>query len=115
MLSSDIIAFRNARNWKQFHAPKNLAISIAVEAAELLELFQWVDDLPSDKRTAAAEEIADIYIYLTTLAHDLNISIDGAVRDKLAKNAVKYPVEKCYGRAEKYNVLGGNGTWHSAE
>jgi len=99
----DIIAFRDARNWKQFHTPKNLAISIAVEAAELLELFQWTDELPADKRTAVAEEIADIYIYLVTLAHDLCISIEGAVEDKLEKNGQKYPVSKSYGNAKKYN------------
>jgi NTP pyrophosphatase (non-canonical NTP hydrolase) len=99
---SNIIAFRNARNWKQYHTPKNLAASIAIEAAELLEIFQWVEDLPSDKRTAAAEEIADIYIYLATLAYDLDISIEGAVEDKLKKNGKKYPVDKCYGKADKY-------------
>jgi len=105
LFDNDIIRFRNDRNWAQYHSPKNLAISISIEAAELLELFQWRDGLPSDKRTAAAEEIADVYIYLVTLAHDLNISIEGAVKDKLEKNGKKYPVDKSYGNAKKYNEL----------
>ncbi|MFA4972880.1 MAG: nucleotide pyrophosphohydrolase [bacterium] len=102
IFETNIIHFRNARDWKQYHTPRNLAASICIEAAELLELYQWAEEADKER---VAEEIADIYIYLITLAHDLNISVEGAVADKLAKNAKKYPVDKCYGRADKYTEI----------
>ncbi len=101
--------FRRERDWEQFHTPQNLAIAVSVEAGELLEQFQWLlspDVLPDTGRMLAIKhEIADIAILLTYLAHDLRIGIDDAVREKLALNAQKYPLEKARGSAVKYNEL----------
>jgi NTP pyrophosphatase (non-canonical NTP hydrolase) len=93
-----ILKFREERDWKQFHAPKNLAMSIAIEAGELMEVFQWADSVTADSiskddRDRAHEEIADVAIYLELLAHDMGIDLDRAVMDKIEKNARKYPVE----------------------
>ena len=105
-----IRAFRDERDWMQFHDPKNLAISIAIEAAELLEHFQWKDKAQSERhaaenKEAVAEEIADVAIYLLELADNLGIDLEKAINEKLDKNAKKYPVEKARGVATKYNKL----------
>ncbi|MCB1561191.1 MAG: nucleotide pyrophosphohydrolase [Xanthomonadales bacterium] len=114
MLSDDLVAallkFRADRDWEQFHTLRTLSSSIALEAAELLEVTQWVADseleeVVRSKRNAITEEIADIAILLTYLANDLGIDIDVAVRDKLTKNAGKYPVELSKGTAKKYDEL----------
>jgi NTP pyrophosphatase (non-canonical NTP hydrolase) len=102
--------FAEERDWEQFHSPKNLAIALSVEAAELLERFQWLKDeesrrlseKPEDYR-AVREEIADVLIYLLRLADQLNIDLDAAVDEKMRKNAEKYPVELAKGNAVKYN------------
>ena len=105
-LLQKVLEFRRERDWEQFHTPQNLAIAISVEAGELLEQFQW--HLPSDtvlqetRRNAVAQEIADVAILLSYLAHDLGIDIDLAVRQKLAINAERYPVERAIGSARKY-------------
>ncbi|NJE03685.1 nucleotide pyrophosphohydrolase [Thermococcus sp. MV11] len=100
-LEERLVAFRDARNWAKYHAPKNLAISAAVELGELLEHFQWESDgeileavKDPAKREAIADEIADVVIYLTLLAHELGIDLDEAVERKLEKNGEKYPVKK---------------------
>ncbi len=104
-----ILEFRKQRDWEQFHKPKDIAISLSVEASELLEWFQWKTDekvqteLHSDKREALEDEIADVAVYLTYLTHDLGIDLDDVVMKKMAKNAIKYPVEKVKGRSDKYN------------
>jgi len=105
-----ILRFREERDWKQFHSPKNLAISIAIEAAELMEIFQWpdavdADDLSQQDRDRVREEIADVAIYMSLLAHDLGLDLDEAIMDKVAKNALKYPAADFRGR---YQV--GDGT-----
>lgn len=105
-----IRAFRDERDWMQFHDPKNLAVSIAIEAAELLEHFQWKDKAESerhaaDDKDAVAEEIADVAIYLLELADNLGINLEQAILAKLDQNAKKYPVEKARGVATKYNKL----------
>jgi NTP pyrophosphatase (non-canonical NTP hydrolase) len=105
-----IRAFRDERDWMQFHDPKNLAVSIAIEAAELLEHFQWKDKTESerhaaDNRQAVAEEIADVAIYLLELADNLGIDLEKAILAKLDRNAEKYPVEKARGVATKYTKL----------
>jgi len=114
MLRQDIVdtllAFRRERDWKQFHSPRNLAAALSVEAAELLEHFIWasdagVDAVVADKRKAIEQEIADIAMYLTYLAHDLGIDIDAAARAKLALNAERYPVDKAKGSSRKYTEL----------
>lgn len=103
------LEFRRARDWEQFHTPRNLAIAISVEAGELLEQFQWLispDARPADERTSLIEqEVADIAILLSYLANDLGIDIDSAVQRKLALNAQRYPVDKSRGTATKYNKL----------
>ncbi len=106
-LRERIRAFAEARAWKRYHTPKNLAIALAVEAAELLEPFQWLTPeesaaLNDVQREAVRQEIADVLIYLTRLADLLDIDLLEAAADKLALNARKYPVEKAHGNALKY-------------
>ena len=109
-LLQKLLAFRADRDWGKFHTPKNLAIALSVESAELLELFQWMTDsesveLISHRRTDIENEIADLAILLSYLCHDLQIDLDKAVRAKVALNAVKYPIEKSKGVAKKYDRL----------
>ena len=104
-----LIDFRRERDWEQFHTPKDLAISLSIEASELLEWFQWQTDeqikqkLTSDKREALEDEVADVVAYLSYLCHDLGIDINKVVEAKIMKNAAKYPVDKVKGRSDKYN------------
>ncbi|MEI8314720.1 MAG: nucleotide pyrophosphohydrolase [Verrucomicrobiota bacterium] len=105
-----IRAFRDARDWMQFHNPKNLAISISLEASELLEHFQWKSMEESDAHAKAAkgeiaEEIADITVYLLEMADNLGIDLLSAIDAKLTKNEAKYPVAKARGSAVKYTEL----------
>ena len=105
-----ILEFRRARDWEQFHSARNLAAAISVEAAELLESFIWASDgqvqeIVRSHHAAITDEIADIAILLTYLAHDLSIDIDVAVRKKIQVNAEKYPVEKARGSNKKYSEL----------
>jgi NTP pyrophosphatase (non-canonical NTP hydrolase) len=108
-LLKQLIEFRRERDWEQFHNPKDIAISLSIEAAELLEWFQWRDKgeiqqmLETNKREALEDEIADVAVYLSYLCYDLNIDLEQAIKRKMDKNAVKYPVEKVKGRADKYN------------
>lgn len=110
-LSKKVINFRDERDWKQFHTPKDLAISISIEAAELLECFQWKNDkavsdyLSSEKSLDVNEEMADVLIYLIGLADVLGIDLIKAANDKLNRNASKYPAEKAKGNAKKYTEL----------
>lgn len=103
------LTFRRERDWEQFHSPRNVAIAIAVESGELLEIFQWMKDgetRPSaNMRDALEMEIADVAILLSYLASDLGVDIDAAVQRKLALNALKYPVEKSRGSSAKYDTL----------
>ena len=102
-----ILAFRDDRNWKQFHNPKDLAISISLEAAELLECFQWsgADTEVRAKKAAMTEELSDVVIYALLLADRLGIDLDAAVNAKMAKNAAKYPVKDYWGSSAKYDAL----------
>lgn len=100
--------FAAQRNWQQFHSPKNLAMALTVEAAELLELFQWLSEeqscrLSDDDHQRARQELADIQIYLIRLADRLDIDLEQAVQDKLRINEEKYPVELARDNATKYN------------
>lgn len=108
-LVRDIIVFRNERDWKQYHNPKDLALSLSLEASELLEIFQWKtsEEAVRTKRMEIEEELADVLIYAMTMAHDLEIDIESAIRSKIAKNAIKYPVHKAKGSAQKYTELNG--------
>jgi len=107
-----VLAFRDERDWKQFHNPKDLAISITLEAAELLEHFQWkhpgeVEALlaKEENRRRLGEEMADILILLVSLADAMGLDLVEAARAKLRENAVKYPVNRAKGSARKYDEL----------
>ena len=109
-LRDSLRQFAAERDWDQFHSPKNLAMALAVEAAELLERFQWVteDDskrLPPAELAAVREEMADVLNYLVRLADKLDVNLIEAAREKIARNAQKYPVEKSHGSAKKYSEL----------
>lgn len=100
-------SFRDEREWAQFHNPKDLAISISLEAAELLEAFQWSgsDVEVPEKREHIAEELADVLIYSVLMADRLDLDVTDIVLDKLWKNSEKYPVEKARGVSSKYTEL----------
>ena len=105
ILLDKLIKFRDERDWAQFQTPKNLAISISLEAAELLEHFQWTtedQDIPPDKRQALSEEVADILIYLLLFANKLSIDPLQVAQDKIEKNAQKYPADLVKGKSFKY-------------
>ena len=103
-----VLKFRDDRNWKQFHNPKDLAISISLEAAELLEVFQWsADDVwCEEKKDEIREELADVLNYCILMADTCGLDIDEIIQEKVKRNAGKYPVEKAYGHKEKYTELG---------
>jgi len=101
-------AFVKERDWDQFHAPKNLAMAVAIEAAELMEEFQWLTPeqsaaLPAEKREAVRQEMADVLLYLVRLADKLDIDLVAAAADKLVINAEKYPAEIVRGKSDKYD------------
>jgi NTP pyrophosphatase (non-canonical NTP hydrolase) len=103
-------AFAAERDWDQFHSPRNLAAALAVEAAELLEPFQWLTDeqsreLSPESRAAVEQEMADVLLYLVRLADKLEVDLEQAARAKIALNAQKYPVEKARGSNRKYDEL----------
>ena len=102
IILNDILEFRRERDWEQFHTPKNLAISVSVEAGELLELFQWTNLAPKDE---ISHEIADVFIYLILLSHDLGIDLLGAVRLKMNENRQRYPVSLAKGKSTKWTKL----------
>jgi NTP pyrophosphatase (non-canonical NTP hydrolase) len=103
-LQKEALAFRDARDWAQFHNAKDLAAGLSIEASELLECFLWKDAKSADP-AKIREELADILVFALLLAHEAKIDIPSAVREKLAKNAIKYPVDKAKGRADKYDQL----------
>lgn len=106
-LITDINKFRDDRDWRQFHNPKDLALSISLEASELLENFQWKTSEEAIEKNAEniQDEIADVFMYLMMLTDDLNLNIEDIVRAKLDKNNSKYPVEKSKGNKDKYSSL----------
>lgn len=108
MLREKLRAFAQARDWDQFHSPKNLSMALMVEAAELMEHFQWLSEAQSgslapEVKAAVAEELADILLYLVRLADKLDVDLLEAALQKLEKNAAKYPAEKVRGSAKKYS------------
>jgi NTP pyrophosphatase (non-canonical NTP hydrolase) len=109
-LTAQIRAFRDAREWQQFHASKELAVAIAAEAGELLQHFVWQSAQQSEERArthreAIATEIADVSILLFELADNLGLSLADEMRAKLAKNEARYPVDKARGSNKKYTEL----------
>jgi dCTP diphosphatase len=102
--------FAAERDWEQFHSPKNLAMALAVEVAELMEHFQWLSEehskkLSAEQLTKVREELADVLIYLTRLADQLGVDLLAAARDKMLLNAAKYPADKARGHSRKYTQL----------
>ena len=102
-----VLKFRDDRNWKQFHTPKDLAISLSLEAAELLEVFQWsgTDLVCEEKRDKIEEELADVMSYCILMADACRMDPDEIIRKKIKRNEEKYPVSKAYGRSTKYTEL----------
>jgi len=110
-LVARVIAFRDERDWKQFHNPKDVALSVVLEASELLEHFQWktppeVAEHVKSHKAAVANELADLLYWVLLMAHDLDIDLPEALVKKLAENAAKYPVSKAKGSHKKYPQLG---------
>ena len=111
-LTRRLIAFRDARNWRQFHSLKDLIVSLNLEAAELLELTQWKSERDFDReaenaemRRRIAEECADVFIYLLLIAERTGFDLPAAAAEKIRANDAKYPADKARGRAEKYTEL----------
>lgn len=105
---SHLLAFRKERDWEKFHSPRNLSISISIEAAELLEKFQWQIgeiSLTPQLKEEAEKEIADIFIYLLLISNDLGIDLLEVTRKKMEENKKRYPVEKAFGKSTKYDKL----------
>ncbi len=114
-MSNDLIALRDTvrtfvteRDWDQFHTPKNLSSALCVEAAELLEHFQWLklgtaDELGPDKLQEVGHEMADVLVYLVRLADKLDVDLGAAVEEKMVLNRAKYPADKVRGDARKYD------------
>lgn len=102
-----IVAFRNERNWEQFHNPKDLAIALSIEAAELNELFLWknLDQIGQTDREAIADELADVLVYALFLSQKFNFDVKEIILNKMKKNALKYPVEKARNLSLKYTQL----------
>jgi dCTP diphosphatase len=109
-LRDQLREFAAARDWDQFHSPKNLAMALAAEAGELLEIFQWLNEAQSRSLDAAAaaaasEEVADVLLYLIRLSDTLGIDLIAAAKRKLVANGEKYPVDKARGSSRKYTEL----------
>jgi len=109
-LREQLRAFAAARDWDQFHSPKNLAMALSVEAGELLETFQWLSEdqsrrLAPETLAAASDEVADVLLYLIRLCDQLGIDPIVAANRKLIANAVKYPADKARGNSKKYTEL----------
>jgi dCTP diphosphatase len=102
--------FAADRDWDQYHSPKNLAAALCVEAAELLEHFQWITDessrsLAAAERAAVSEEMADVFLYLIRLADKINVNLLEAAEHKIEANAQRYPADKARGNSRKYTEL----------
>ncbi len=109
-LSQRLKEFAQARDWGQFHSPKNLASALIVEAGELLEHFQWLTEdqsrhLDADKKQAVAFEMADVLLYLIQMSNELEVDLVDAAQRKVALNEQKYPVEQARGSSKKYDAL----------
>ncbi|WP_367913249.1 nucleotide pyrophosphohydrolase [Leadbetterella sp. DM7] len=103
-LISEIVRFRDERDWEQFHNSKDLAIALSLEASELLEIFLWKsnEEFNTDK---LKEELADVLMYALLLANKHNLDVSQIIRDKIKRNSEKYPVDKAKGTAKKYDEL----------
>jgi NTP pyrophosphatase (non-canonical NTP hydrolase) len=99
-----LVKFRNERDWAQFHNPKDLALALSIEAAELNEVFLWKKAEDADV-AKIKEELADVFAYGLLLANAYNFNVSEIIKDKIKKNAEKYPIEKSKGNSKKYNEL----------
>lgn len=109
-LTERIIKFRDNRDWKQFHNPKDLALSLVLEATEVMEHFQWknqqeINDYIKIAKNEIGEELADVLYWVLLISNDLNIDIKSSLEKKMKKNEAKYPINKAKGRHDKYNKL----------
>lgn len=109
-LTNRIIDFRDARDWKQFHNPKDVALSLSLEAAEVLEHFQWkngkeLEEYIETHREHIGEELSDVLYWVLLMSHDLDIDIIEALSKKMDKNEAKYPEDKFKGSHKKYNEI----------
>ncbi len=102
-----IIKFRDARDWEQFHDSKNLALALSIESAELNELFLWKKDneIENIDKERLKEELADVLMYALLLCEKHSLNIDEIITEKIAKNEIKYPIEKSKGKSTKYDCL----------
>ncbi len=106
-LSKQIVSFRDARDWKQFHNPKDMTLSLMLEAAELMEHFQWKNMEEMEKhiesqRSQIGDELADVFYWVLLMSHDFGIDIGQALLSKIEKNTKKYPIDKARGNHKKY-------------
>ncbi len=109
-LTESIIKFRDQRDWQQFHNPKDVSLSLVLEATEVLEHFQWkngeeIKEYIKTHKSDIGEELADVFYWVLLLSHDLGIDIEKALKKKMIINAKKYPVKKSKGKNTKYNQL----------
>ena len=109
-ITKKLIEFWEVRDWQQFHNPKDLAISLSLEASEVLEHFQWksekeIEEYIKTNKYQIGEELADVFNWILLMCHDLNIDITQESIKKIQKNAIKYPVDKARGKSVKYNKL----------
>ena len=109
-LQKEVIKFRNERDWKQFHNPKDLALSLTLEAAEVLEHFQWkspqeIEEYVKIQKDKIGEELADVFYWILLLSYDLKIDLIKSFNNKMKENEKKYPVEKAKGSHKKYTEL----------
>lgn len=109
-LATQLEKFARERDWQQFHSPKNLSSALVVEAAELLEHFQWMTEdqsrsMDSERRLAVASEMADVLLYLIQLAKAVDVDLVAAANEKLRVNGIKYPVDRAKGTSKKYDEL----------
>lgn len=109
-LQKRVVAFRDARDWKQFHNPKDMAISLALEAAEVLEHFQWksADEIEKhlkEKHKDISDELVDVMYWVLLMANDLNVSLEKEFDRKMTQNEAKYPIDKAKGTHKKYTEL----------
>ena len=101
-IKKEILMFQKERDWKKFHTPENLAKSISIEAAELLEHFQWQKEYDENE---VADELADVLIYCLYMADAMDFDVKEIILNKMKKNAIKYPIDKSKGNAKKYTEL----------
>lgn len=108
--TSRVLEFINNRDWNQFHNPKDLALSLVLESAEVMEHFQWknneeAQEYAKTNREAIGDELADVLYWVLLMSHNLNIDIKQAFESKMLKNEIKYPIDKSKGKHHKYNQL----------